>query len=353
MPDIVSEAEQRRQFHTLDALRGVAALEIVSRHSYDLFGAGVFPESYLAVDLFFIMSGVVIANAYDNRLRGVMTGAQFARVRAIRLYPLYALGLLIAAAQAIVAERAHHTFSLVETFRDVGLASLMLLGPYNGPRWSLFYEAAINLVYGFAHRFLTRGVLVTLVVLGAVGVVAVEQVYGSLDIGWNWQTSWAGFARVLYSFTLGVLLARAGAGKARINTLAASALLCVAAVALAFAPPLHLRGPYGLGCALILFPSLVWAAMRVDVSEPLRRAFSFLGLTSYAVYVLHQPTALIVTEIIVHVAHRNPSLMHPYSGIGFTVAMLGFAYIADRFYDRPVRKRLAKLSAASRLSPAP
>ena len=55
-----------RKFHTLDGIRGIAALLIVSRHvPYLQIDT---PESFLAVDVFFVLSGFVIANAYDGRL---------------------------------------------------------------------------------------------------------------------------------------------------------------------------------------------------------------------------------------------------------------------------------------------
>ena len=42
------------RFETLDAIRGIAAMMVISRHT-ELFGtAGAESHSYLAVDLFFV-----------------------------------------------------------------------------------------------------------------------------------------------------------------------------------------------------------------------------------------------------------------------------------------------------------
>jgi peptidoglycan/LPS O-acetylase OafA/YrhL len=45
-------ARQRQRFETLDALRGLAALAVVSGHIQDMFGGPIFPLGYLAIDFF-------------------------------------------------------------------------------------------------------------------------------------------------------------------------------------------------------------------------------------------------------------------------------------------------------------
>lgn len=98
--ELLTQQTARRTFHGLDALRGVAAVVVVTRHAPAFFGVGLFPNSALGVDLFFVMSGFVIAHAYDERIARGMTALEFFRIRAIRLYPLYILGTLIGAAVA-------------------------------------------------------------------------------------------------------------------------------------------------------------------------------------------------------------------------------------------------------------
>src|SRR6185312_1216171 len=85
----------RGLFPILNGMHGIAAILIVVRHTAPIFGQNPFSESYLAVDLFFVLSGVVIANAYESKLLEGMEVAQFAKIRLIRLYPLYALSLFL------------------------------------------------------------------------------------------------------------------------------------------------------------------------------------------------------------------------------------------------------------------
>ena len=48
------EQPARRSFQTLDGLRGVGAFLVVMRHVPGLFGPIRVPESFLAVDLFYL-----------------------------------------------------------------------------------------------------------------------------------------------------------------------------------------------------------------------------------------------------------------------------------------------------------
>jgi hypothetical protein len=101
----VPYGQGKREFTTLDGMRGIAALAVVTRHaplyfeSVSIFvqspmakapiAVGPFFESYLAVDFFFALSGFVLAHAYGHRLATGMSPGRFMAIRLIRLYPLY------------------------------------------------------------------------------------------------------------------------------------------------------------------------------------------------------------------------------------------------------------------------
>ena len=60
---------ERRTYRTLDALRGLAAIAVVLWR-VDWFVTPLRPRhGDLAVDLLFVMSGFVIAHAYERRFR--------------------------------------------------------------------------------------------------------------------------------------------------------------------------------------------------------------------------------------------------------------------------------------------
>ena len=144
--------ERRRAFHTLDGLRGVAALLVVSRHAGPL-GAGVsFPESFLAVDLFFLLSGFVIAYAYDGRLARPGFAGQFLGIRLIRLYPLYLLGIAVGACYRLGSVLGH-TEGLTAGRLGAAVLAGVLLWPstpftsasssdLDGPTWTLLLRSS-------------------------------------------------------------------------------------------------------------------------------------------------------------------------------------------------------------------
>jgi len=83
----------------LDALRGVAAITITCAHYIEYASNDIIkwpPAAQLAVDFFYILSGFVVAHAYEKHLLSGLTATRFMLRRLIRLYPLYWLGLTIA-----------------------------------------------------------------------------------------------------------------------------------------------------------------------------------------------------------------------------------------------------------------
>jgi peptidoglycan/LPS O-acetylase OafA/YrhL len=97
---------------SLEGLRGLAALLVALFHVY-VYGRwggfpaqwGVLAHAWLFVDLFFVISGYVMAAAYSDRLRTpAMLGGYMAR-RFFRLYPLH----LVTTASVILAALAVQT----------------------------------------------------------------------------------------------------------------------------------------------------------------------------------------------------------------------------------------------------
>jgi peptidoglycan/LPS O-acetylase OafA/YrhL len=86
-----------KQFFTaLEALRGIAAVVVMFLHTGGTLGPIPANIGYLAVDLFFLLSGVVLANSYERQLTtGQISPAGFLLQRIIRLYPIYLLSLPI------------------------------------------------------------------------------------------------------------------------------------------------------------------------------------------------------------------------------------------------------------------
>ena len=88
-------------YEILDGLRGVAALMVVAFHTFEVYAdenrfKQIINHGYLAVDFFFLLSGFVVAYAYDDRWDR-MTQWQFYKRRLIRLQPMVIMGSVIGA----------------------------------------------------------------------------------------------------------------------------------------------------------------------------------------------------------------------------------------------------------------
>jgi len=88
-PQAITSANSVNRFEMLDLLRGIAALAVLIYHSAHFLGGQLLPGGYLAVDLFFMLSGFVIAHNYDSKIAAGMTLREFMLVRGIRLFPCY------------------------------------------------------------------------------------------------------------------------------------------------------------------------------------------------------------------------------------------------------------------------
>ena len=99
---------------SLTPLRGIAALWVVVFHFCWRFpnaqpgDYGVVREGYLAVDMFFVLSGFVISHVYKESFAKECTArrySDFLKARIARIYPLHLVMLMVFLA-AVALERA-------------------------------------------------------------------------------------------------------------------------------------------------------------------------------------------------------------------------------------------------------
>jgi peptidoglycan/LPS O-acetylase OafA/YrhL len=347
---------EHRLFTTLDGMRFVAALLVVTRHVPPVFGDDLFPENYLAVDLFFVLSGFVIANAYERKLLSdSMSVLTFLRIRAIRLYPLYLLGITLGVSASLVA----HSYSPVRLAYH-SLASLLLipnpdglngLFPLDIPAWSLFLEASVNVVYVLALRWLVGGRLILVIAAAALALVAIEAVlHHNLNVGWTLRTLPLGSARVAFSFYVGVLIhrfhARLSADNRRSRSGNAVPLLLVACVAavLTCRLPAFLAPSFEIVVVTCLFPSIVLAGIQFQPTGGSAQAFRLGGLLSYAIYVIHAPLSALVLAACQTVPGVDVQAHPIWAGFAFTIGLVSVCFAVDAFYDAPLRRALGRVS---------
>ena len=138
--------------YDLEGLRGFAAILVVWLHFLQLVpapataGAGRWllaysPPAHLSVLLFFVLSGYVIGRATQPLTLGTTAG--YVKRRLLRLYPIYAVSVLLALAAAATA----YAWPIVGgnlLFLQVLLVPVI---PENAPAWSLHYEVLCYLLF--------------------------------------------------------------------------------------------------------------------------------------------------------------------------------------------------------------
>jgi peptidoglycan/LPS O-acetylase OafA/YrhL len=346
-----------RVFHTLDALRGIAAIGVVVFHLQGAFTPIATPGGYLAVDLFFMMSGVVLSHAYEARFRAGMGTLDFMRARLIRLYPLYLLGTLLGIGVTAASMLGHNidNWDPPSLLLAVARALLFLpnfsatpvnqLFPLNIPCWSLFFELLVNLLFVVCWPLITsrRLVVVCLLTGSAVGLATLYN--GSLDQGSTAASFAVGLARTVFGFAVGVLIARRiphmQRSESNCRVLAIVAIVVIAVTGWAAGP---LRVIWDAICVLVAFPVLVYSGTRIDPGPRLRQAATFLGVTSYAVYVLHSPLSSVLNSASRYFAgSAGASAGAPYLGVAVLAVLLAGCWLADEHIDMPIRRRLSRI----------
>jgi peptidoglycan/LPS O-acetylase OafA/YrhL len=332
-PIDASPAMERPTFATLDGLRFVAALAVFLAHDARQLGLQIF--GLFAVDLFFVMSGFVIALSYERKLLGGMSVSNFIVVRALRLYPLYILGILLGCVAALLAaDISAYQIATSFAWSVAGLptpgASDALLYPLNPVAWSLFFEMIINVVFALTVSLWTRRNLMLWCAASALLLMGFRVYYHQFDIGWSWGNAAGGAARVAFGFPLGVLLYRFWErGDLPPLRIPASLVPLASAIVLLWEPSLRILEALSL---FVLVPLVACLAVCVEPKPSQRRLWILGGSVSYALYTLHFPL-LRISDLIV------PSGVLMSGAIVAALILIG-AYMADVFYDKPVRQYL-------------
>ncbi|MEI9991212.1 MAG: acyltransferase [Rhizomicrobium sp.] len=333
-----------RRYGTLDGLRGIAAFMVLIGHLAGPFYPFTL-HGYLAVDLFFLMSGFVVAAAYETRLRAGWGVARFALVRLKRLWPVYALSFVLAIACYLTVRAVKPSDDFL--FPALPLASVVAMGllfipqfvrygggalfPLDPAAWSLSTEMFGNIVYAAAAPSLSDRTLKILIGIGAFGIAITAFRKGGLNVGFDAVTVVWGYLRFAFSFPAGVLLYRLHAA-GRLPRLPVPPWLVLAATVLLLSGPAPLVALYDTIVVLFLFPAITVAALSREPQARFAPFFAWCGAVSYPLYVLHQP----ITGMVLSIVPRG--IGHVVLVLCLPVAIIAMAAAAERWFERPVQR---------------
>jgi peptidoglycan/LPS O-acetylase OafA/YrhL len=363
----------------LDSLRGVAALSVVLYHvgwNNPLYSLGYVRNSYLMVDVFFVLSGFVISLNYNRRIVDLNSAARFMWLRFWRLYPLHFILVLAFLMIEIAKWIANIGFGVkvntpaFATNDGWALLSNLLLVQalhlhdgltFNVPAWSISVEFYAYSVFALLLLITRKLVLAALIVSTASAVTLVAISSRGLDYTYD-----LGFIRCLFSFFLGVLahgaysalhrnLDRPGGritGKVRQIAATVAVFMVFAVITL-----LSLKPSPAYDFALPLLAAILITALAIGptfgVSAFFRlRPIVWLGTVSYSIYMVQTLVNNGVTFIMRHVLHvptgslfrdvHQPLLItHALGGavlvVLFVTAVLSVSHFTFRYIELPFR----------------
>jgi peptidoglycan/LPS O-acetylase OafA/YrhL len=323
---------------------------------------GLLNKGYLAVDLFFLLSGFVMTHVYREmfaRRVNLRSYWAFLSARIARLYPLHLAVLSLFLAVALVASMAEYAaggpitgipvtgvrsqFALIANlFMLQGLHASTL--SWNYAAWSISLEFLAYLVFPFVLMRVWRA--------GprAQGLLALALC--AVLTGLAWRTGddfnqWDGpttLLRCLPEFLLGTLLYRAYLSPARAALLSGDAVTVALLAALLLT--LHVKGPDLL--VIMLFAALLIAVVsnRSRIGAWLNSSpFIWLGEVSYALYLIHGLVQHTTSEVLsrgLHIQDRHALS----SGRSFAMLalMLGISLLLAaacyRWVEKPAQRYL-------------
>jgi peptidoglycan/LPS O-acetylase OafA/YrhL len=355
----------------LTGLRGYAALWVVLSHvsfteslSTPLgerldwkLANGLIRHEYLAVDLFFILSGVVLTHAHARELDVRVHRRAYVRfllLRLARVYPLHVLALCAAALLSIPIPNYQ-----VNTAGTFILQLLMMASwgfasgvSWNGPAWSLSSEWLAYLVLPLM-ILVTAGLRRMRSQLLALGILIT--LFGGLFFGFLYSLSLlfpldmsnggGANARVIFGVAIGAVLRRLY-DQPRIHKLPWTALFWISIpIAAACMTDLTGRRLDNNLWAYLAIMVLVFAAACASPRGLLpftSRVPVYLGEISYAVYIFHYPvlTALrwLGGERLDAFARRASLTEARVAVLGAIMVVVCVASLAHHLVEKPFRQ---------------
>ena len=360
------------RYEALDGMRGIAAICVMVFHYVKGGGHPFLNNSPLAVDLFFMLSGFVIAHSYGQRLHASMSALQYIGRRLIRLYPMFLAGIFLGApilywmqqsalsngTPGFIARSLAFNLFYLPSFNGIAthgtgsaVATVGELFPTDPPAWSLFFEMVASVAFIALVQLKRTGLIATVaaslaafVLVGVTYALLHHRYECDLDQGWNLATFWGGFPRVIYGFTVGLLLYSV-VNDMSMSTIRSiferfinSSFVLYFILILVFMFPVQLRGLYSALILVVVAPSLVFAGSLIPcTSAATLNTARFLGWISYPLYCLHAPIGNAVF-LIAHRAHLAPSI----AIISSIILSLLASIVLTRFYEEPVRAYLTR-----------
>ncbi len=328
-------------------LRAVAALLVVLFHTQFVFGArtghipfaNAFGAGFRGVDLFFVLSGFIIAHIHGDDIGHPRRLANYVFNRLTRIYP--AVWIMTALAVGVYAMGFGGPDKAAKLAPEAMLASMMLL-PQHGEAlvnvtWTLTYEMFFYAVFGLAVA--NRGIGLVAFLMWQIAVVA--STLSGADLGM------AGYflRPICLEFSIGLACAwwlRRPAGCLH----PAVWLAVLAAGLIGFVLGMQ-EDQSGAAAGMACAPAaglIILALVRLEQAGHWRapNLLVRVGGASYAIYLVHFSIITLCAGVLAHLGMAGSDVAC------LATAMVGVAggLVFDRLLDQPIQRWLRRCKPA-------
>lgn len=338
---------------SIEGLRLIASLAIVFTH----FAIYALPEEpfggalTIFVDLFFVISGVVITTAYANRVDDLASYGSYMQRRFARLYPLHLATMLVFCVIAALAyagvfqvrnperyavDQLPLYFTLTQAWFGNGQIA------WNAVSWSISAELVAYIVFPVLLALLRgsaiRGAFIVLLIACTAAIMA-DFLTGQELTRLASKLSWL---RAIPSFAAGVWLARHSQRVSSIGPAAAQCLLYGGAILLAAKLTLNLGEAVGLMSAWMTVSGAYSCDLQGKRTIPAMKIISDQGRLTYSIYLIHP---VIATTWLSFLAPRMGILilnsMWVAIGLGIIMTFV-LSHLSLVYFEEPLRQLLSK-----------
>ena len=344
----------QKQLKPLEGYRGLAALCVVAHHSSAMFtDYNNVSRGYLSVDLFFILSGFIIARHYEAAIRDhSISFWQFARRRIARMYPIYLACFVFIVFAHLICVKLYHKPAVIQWSDDhlgwIFFWQLILLQAIGGPRlswvssaWSSSVELVINGLFFIFHRYRLPHLLVAGIVLESVYFLYAS---GGLDAFTFTHMLFSNpIMRGMAGFGIGTLLFHwhhrlppLSIAHLRITEALLALTVAIACYYLGHEPVIDYLFLMVFFPVLLLLGLYRHSACGLIGSLPV---FTALGTISYSLYMVQEPLTFLIKTFDIEPILQS-GLPHPVGGLAYLLILIIISTLTYRHIEKPCRKLL-------------
>lgn len=342
-------------YRSLDSLRGIAAIAVALIHSPEIFGiAGLMPHAYLAVDLFFALSGFILFHNYSNKIIGQnpINFKNYFIARFARLYPLYLIANILGACFVFTSLSIHNVFEkgawqflkacvnsmlMLPSFETNFINAANAIFPFSFQSWSIFWEMLVSIIFYFQIKY-TKNLEFIIVIIFSFALIFATKNLGKIEQGFDDKYFYIGAIRAFLSFNIGVLIAK---NRKFFENFSFRQIIKFSSFFVSILIFYYIGYKkqyfYGVEVFLILigFPVLIIALIQSQSKIINNKIGDFLGNISYSIYLLHGFFISIITNFLIDYKIVKPSILF---GCIWILVLIFIAFLVNLFFEMPMRK---------------